>query len=287
MSRQIKTLFLMLFSLFLLVACQPAGGEVGVTPDVTLLPAPTAAATAEPTATTAAATTEPTATVEAATATATTAPAASLDAFVAQLQTALGTRDLAAMQALMSAPFTVGYWLSEGVQYTPDEAVAAFENDFLPAGATLVWADPAMDLAPLLQGQPPATFLGPDKQVVAALLSYGWGQDAAAEAIQFIIQQPDGSYRWDTMLYSSFGFGSLPAEIEAVVIATDEATLYSGPGTSYAPVATVAGGLPYPVLGLSDDRNWWRLECYDDNNERVPSCWVSADPAVTQPTTLP
>ncbi|MBP6787784.1 MAG: hypothetical protein KA170_09355, partial [Candidatus Promineofilum sp.] len=177
--------------------------------------------------------------------------------------------------------------LSEGVLYTPSEAVAAFESDFLPAGATLVWADPNMELTPLLQGQPPATFLGPDKQVVATLLSYGWGQDAGGEAIQFITQLPDGTYRWDTMLYSGFGFGSMPAEIEAVVIAADEATLYSGPGPSYAPVATVFGGLSYPVIGLSDDGAWWRLECYDDSNVRIPSCWVSADPTVTAPTTLP
>ena len=284
MSQQIKFLILAVLSLFLLIACQPTG-EVGVTPDVTLPPAPTEAATTAPTATTEAAT--PTTELPTATPPATDAPPATLDAFIIQLQAALSARDFPTMQTLMSDPFTVGFWLSEGVQYTPAEAVAAFENDFLPAGATLVWADPNMDLAPLLQGQPPATFLGPDKLVVATLLSYGWGQDAAAEAIQFIIQQPDGTYRWDTMLYSGFGFGSLPADVEAVVIAGDEATLYSGPGTSYAPVATVFGGLPYPVIGLSDDGNWWRLECYDDSNVRIPSCWVSADPAVTQPTTLP
>ena len=284
MSQQIKFLILAVLSLFLLIACQPTG-EVGVTPDVTLPPAPTEAATTAPTATTEAAT--PTTELPTATPPATDAPPATLDAFIIQLQAALSARDFPTMQTLMSDPFTVGFWLSEGVQYTPAEAVAAFENDFLPASATLVWADPNMDLAPLLQGQPPATFLGPDKLVVATLLSYGWGQDAAAEAIQFIIQQPDGTYRWDTMLYSGFGFGSLPADVEAVVIAGDEATLYSGPGTSYAPVATVFGGLPYPVIGLSDDGNWWRLECYDDSNVRIPSCWVSADPAVTQPTTLP
>ena len=277
-------LFAALVGLLLLVACQPNGNEVDVTPEVTLPAAPTAAATDEPTATVevATATTEaPTATVAA------TTPAATLDAFIAQLQAAINARDFATMQTLMADPFNVGFWLSEGVQYTPAEAVAAFESDYLPAGATVIWADPNMDLTPLLQGQPPATFLGPDKQVVATLLSYGWGADGLAEAIQFITQGADGTYRWDTMLYSGFGFGSLPADVEAVVIAADEATFYSGPGTSYAPVATVFGGLPYPVIGLSDDGHWWRLECYDDSNVRIPSCWVSADPAVTTPTTLP
>lgn len=285
MLRKMMVLLTIVVALLLLIACQPNGSDVAVTPDPTLPAAPTAAATVESTASpeAAAPTTEPpTPTVAA-----TTEPATSLATFIAQLQAALNARDFAAMQALMADPFSVGYWLSEGVLYTPSEAVAAFESDFLPAGATLVWADPNMELTPLLQGQPPATFLGPDKQVVATLLSYGWGQDAGGEAIQFITQLPDGTYRWDTMLYSGFGFGSMPAEIEAVVIAADEATLYSGPGPSYAPVATVFGGLSYPVIGLSDDGAWWRLECYDDSNVRIPSCWVSADPTVTAPTTLP
>lgn len=268
MSQQIKFLILAVLSLFLLIACQPTG-EVGVTPDVTLPPAPTEAAT-------------PTTELPTATPPATDAPPATLDAFIIQLQAALSARDFPTMQTLMSDPFTVGFWLSEGVQYTPAEAVAAFENDFLPAGATLVWADPNMDLAPLLQGQPPASFLGPDKLVVATLLSYGWGQDAAAEAIQFIIQQPDGTYRWDTMLYSGFGLGA-PTDADSVLINGDEATFYSGPGTSYEPVATVFGGQTYPVLGISDDGAWWRLLCFDDANEWIASCWVSADPTVTTP----
>lgn len=285
MLRKMMVLLTIVVALLLLIACQPNGSDVAVTPDPTLPAAPTAAATVESTASPEAAT--PTTEPPTPTVAATTEPATSLATFIAQLQAALNARDFAAMQALMADPFSVGYWLSEGVLYTPSEAVAAFESDFLPAGATLVWADPNMELTPLLQGQPPATFLGPDKQVVATLLSYGWGQDAGGEAIQFITQLPDGTYRWDTMLYSGFGFGSMPAEIEAVVIAADEATLYSGPGPSYAPVATVFGGLSYPVIGLSDDGAWWRLECYDDSNVRIPSCWVSADPTVTAPTTLP
>ena len=285
MLRKMMVLLTIVVALLLLIACQPNGSDVAVTPDPTLPAAPTAAATVESTASPEAAT--PTTEPPTPTVAATTEPATSLAAFIAQLQASLNARDFAAMQALMADPFSVGYWLSEGVLYTPSEAVAAFESDFLPAGATLVWADPNMELTPLLQGQPPATFLGPDKQVVATLLSYGWGQDAGGEAIQFITQLPDGTYRWDTMLYSGFGFGSMPAENEAVVIAADEATLYSGPGPSYAPVATVFGGLSYPVIGLSDDGAWWRLECYDDSNVRIPSCWVSADPTVTAPTTLP
>jgi hypothetical protein len=181
----------------------------------------------------------------------------------------------------------VGYWLSEGVSYAPAEAAAFLESAMLPEGAQIVWADPEMDLAPLLQGQPPATFLGPDKEVAAALLSYGWGENGDAEAIQFISRQADGSYRWELMLYSAFGFMGLPTDVEAVIVNADEATFYAGPGTEYEPVATVFGGQTYPVIGVSQDQQWWRLRCYDDVNALIPQCWVSADPAVTSPTTLP
>lgn len=280
MLQRMKVLVLGLLLGLLLVACQPVGDEVGVTPEATLPAAPTEAATTEPTATVeaATATAEPEAT---ATAPATTEPAASLDAFIAQMQQAATARDVATLEGLMADPFTIGYWLSEGVQLSAGEA-ALQVVDLSPADGALRWAPADLDLAPLLMGQPPATFLGPDKQVAATVLSAGWGEDGAGEAVHFITQQPDGAYRWDTMLYSGFGLAA-PTEAVSVVINGDEATFYSGPGTSYAPVATVFGGQSYPVLGVSDDGAWWRLLCYDDANVWIASCWVSADPAVTTP----
>lgn len=222
-----------------------------------------------------------------ATAPATSPSSASLDDFVGVLTQAIATRDFATMQTLMADPFSVGYWLSEGVSYSPAEAAQLLETSLLPDGSQVTWADPGMDLASLLQGQPPASFLGPDRQVAAALLSYGWGEDGSAEAIQFITQQPDGTFRWELMLYSGFGFTGLPTDVAAVLINADEATFYSGPGESYEPVATVFGGMTYPVIGVSLDQQWWRLTCYDDNNVLMPQCWVSADPAISSPTAAP
>lgn len=273
-----------LLVLLLAAACTPGGAPTETTPPamdiaLTLPPAPTDAPAEAATDTPA---TEPTATAEG-----TPASPVTADDFIATLQEAVAARDFATLQGLMADPFTVGYWLSEGVSYTPAEAAAFLESNVLPAGAQIVWADPDMDLAPMLQGQPPASFLGPDKEVAAAMLSYGWGEDASAEAIHFIARQPDGTFRWELMLYSGFGFMGLPTDVEAVVINADEATFYSGPGDTYDPVATVFGGMTYPVIGASQDQMWWRLRCYDDNNELIPQCWVSADPAVSAPSTLP
>jgi hypothetical protein len=222
-----------------------------------------------------------------ATAEATVPSAASLDDFVNGLKSAVAARDFTALQSYMADPFTVGYWLSEGVQSTPAEAAALFESSFLPEDAQIIWDDGETDLSQLLQGQLPDTFLPPGKELAATLLSYGWGPDAAGEAILFITEQPDGAFQWELMLYSGFGYAGIPTEVQAVVITADEATFYSGPGEAFEPVATVFGGFSYPVIGSSQDGNWWRLRCYDDNNVLIPQCWVSADPAISSPTTLP
>lgn len=281
MIKKVTWIVVIMLAALSLGACAPGGGQPAATvqPDkATPQPVATTAPTDAPVATAEPPTTEPPTTEP------TTAPATgTLEEFVATLQQAINARDFATLQTLMSDPFAVGYWLSEGVSYTPAEAVAFLETTYLPPNTQIIWADPDMDLAPLLQGMSPATFLGPDKQVAAALLSYGWGEDGATEAIHFVSQQADGSYRWELILVSAFGFGSMPTDVTSVTINADEATFYSGPGETYEPVATVFGGMPYPVIGVSADGLWWRLRCYDDNNALIPQCWVSADPAVAAP----
>lgn len=281
MQKRIPLFILLGLMMAFLITCTSTGQDIAPTlpPSEASIPPPLPTPEAST-----AATTEATATagVEA------TAPVTgSLEEFVDGLKLAVAERDFAALQSYMADPFTVGYWLSEGVQSNPAEATALFESNFLPQDAQIIWDNGETDLSQLLQGQLAETFLGPDKEVAAALLSYGWGADAAGEAIHFITEQPDGSFRWDTMLYSGFGFAGMPTEVQAVVINADEATFYSGPGEGFEPVATVAGGFTYPVIGSSQDGGWWRLRCYGDNNELIPQCWVSADPAVSSPTTMP
>jgi hypothetical protein len=278
------TLMLALLLLSLAAACAPSGSQVDGTLQPTAAIETAVSETAVvPTETTVAPTQEATATAAAEGTATIAAPAAALDEFISELKLAIDARDFPTLEGFMSDPFIVGYWLSEGVESTPTEAVAQFETNFLPEGAQIIWADPQTDLSQILQGQPPATFLAPGKELAAALLSYGWGPDAGAEAIQFITRQPDGTFKWEMMLYSGFGFTGLPTDVVSVLINSDEATFYSGPGATFNPVATVFGGQTYPVIGVSLDSEWWRLRCYDDNNVLIPQCWVSADPAITTP----
>ncbi|MGD9093672.1 MAG: SH3 domain-containing protein [Anaerolineales bacterium] len=79
------------------------------------------------------------------------------------------------------------------------------------------------------------------------------------------------------------GFRVIQTDVKAVVTISDETTFYSGPGETYESVATVFGGLTWPVTGVSEDELWWQLTCSDKRGVVISECWVSADPSVTAP----
>jgi uncharacterized protein YgiM (DUF1202 family) len=58
----------------------------------------------------------------------------------------------------------------------------------------------------------------------------------------------------------------------------------SGPGTSYGIVGKVFAGQMAQVTGATADRGWWRVICPDGT---AGSCWVVADPVLTQPADAP
>ena len=70
----------------------------------------------------------------------------------------------------------------------------------------------------------------------------------------------------------------------AFVLAQQDVSIYGGPGDQYGIVGSVASGQTAKVTGVSSDNNWWRVLCPDDT---VGNCWVSADPALTQPAQAP
>lgn len=71
-----------------------------------------------------------------------------------------------------------------------------------------------------------------------------------------------------------------PTDVQYVMAQRDVA-MYSGPGTQFSAISSIAGGMTAKVTGVSADGNWWRVICPDDT---AGSCWVSSNPADTQPT---
>lgn len=67
------------------------------------------------------------------------------------------------------------------------------------------------------------------------------------------------------------------------VMAEQDVTIYAGPGVDNPVVGQVAEGMIAKVTGVSADQQWWRVICPDETG----SCWVTADPALTQPISPP
>lgn len=225
----------------------------------------------------------------------------SLDEFTAQVEKAVIERNFEAMPALMSDSFTLAYWRSESVGVTPAEAVEQLRKD-LSAPAPVQFVS-GVDLAALLDGADPLAMAGPDVDLVSALYSTGWGSDGTGEAMLLVARNANGGFYWYGTLYAFDGFDDRPASRPPTATATPLPTgfdvrstsvryvmaqtnvnMRGGPGTTYAIIGGVAEGQVALVTGVTADGGWWRVIC---PNDTVGNCFVSADPALTQPTRAP
>jgi uncharacterized protein YgiM (DUF1202 family) len=83
------------------------------------------------------------------------------------------------------------------------------------------------------------------------------------------------------------GVTVLPSDVP-YVMALVNVNIRSGPGTNYGIVGKVFAGQMAQVTGVTPDAigdvRWWRVICPDGT---AGSCWVVADPALTQPADAP
>lgn len=68
------------------------------------------------------------------------------------------------------------------------------------------------------------------------------------------------------------------------VMAQRDVSMYSGPGTQFSVISSIAAGQTAKVTGVNASGSWWRVICPDDT---VGNCWVSADPVYTLPAQPP
>lgn len=79
-------------------------------------------------------------------------------------------------------------------------------------------------------------------------------------------------------------FPTKPTAVKYVQ-AKQDINIRKGPGTNYDIVGGVYAGQTAQVTGVSSaDGQWWRVICPDGS---VGDCWVSADPALTEPAPPP
>jgi len=124
------------------------------------------------------------------------------EALACSIQEALLARDIAALPTLMADPFATGYWASEGLSRTAEEAAAELDQYRLPADTNSLTFTTDRTQFPPLMGIPPEAMFGPDVSVAMVIYSEGWGPDGLGSALLFVIEQPDGTYVWNGILVS-------------------------------------------------------------------------------------
>jgi hypothetical protein len=127
-------------------------------------------------------------------------------ALACTIQKALLTRDIAALETLMTNPFTIGYWQSEGRIGSPAEITEELDQYRLPADTSGLTFTVDREQFPYMYGMPPENMFGPDFNVALVIYSQGWGQDGQDEAILLITENTTGEYYWHGMIYAGQGF---------------------------------------------------------------------------------
>ncbi len=156
-------------------------------------------------------------------------------AFAQSIVDALNARHFDVVRASMDQTVAFAFWESQGIAYTPDQAIAALQTNYLGA-ATLV-PDPSRDLAALLGGLNPYSMMGLDPARAYALYISGWGLDGKTEAILYVTRRADGSLYFYGLLIAPYGF------------IHDTPT----PTETPSPTPTPAFAAPYAVFGIRDE----------------------------------
>ena len=127
-------------------------------------------------------------------------------ALACDIQNALLSRDMAALETLMTNPFTIGYWQSEGRIGSPAEITKELDQYLLPADTSGLTFTVDREKFPYMYGMPPENMFGPDLNVVLVIYSQGWGQDEQGEAMLLIAENANGEYYWHGMIHAGLGF---------------------------------------------------------------------------------
>ena len=119
------------------------------------------------------------------------------------IQDGLRSRNTSALLDYMADPFIIGYWLSEAVQYTPQDFLILLpqlynfnDPDYTPR---LPFTTDRSQF-PELDGRPLEGRYGPDVNVVEVIYSQGWGAEGDNEALIYLSQDSAGDFKWHGML---------------------------------------------------------------------------------------
>ena len=116
------------------------------------------------------------------------------------------SRNTQPLLGYMGEIFRIGYWQSEGVEYTKEEAMRAIETSLLPSipGGMAFTQDET--LFPPLFGMQPEQIFSPDANIVEVVYSEGWGQEGLGAALLYFAEKPNGEYYFYGMVVAQQHF---------------------------------------------------------------------------------
>jgi hypothetical protein len=126
-----------------------------------------------------------------------------VEAVACNIQDGLRSRNISALLGYMEDPFIIGYWLSEGVFYTPQDFLNLLpqlynfnDPDYTPR---LTFSTDRSQF-PELDGRPLEGRFGPEVNVVEVIYSQGWGAEGDQESLIYLSQDSAGNFKWHGML---------------------------------------------------------------------------------------
>jgi uncharacterized protein YraI len=218
-----------------------------------------------------------------------------MENFKQMLVQALNAKDYETLRLMMDKSLTIAHWRSQGNAYDVETSLEQLKSNHLSAN-TSITADFAKDLTTLPDGTDPFSVFRLDVGPNHMLFVSGWGPEGKAEAILYMNYLLDGSLYWHSVLVAKDGFAEKlviapvtvpPVDMNAYptnvkyVLAQKDVRMRNGPGTQFSIIGWVAAGQTAKVTGVNFNGSWWRVICPDD---RVGSCWVSADHSLTKTT---
>lgn len=214
--------------------------------------------------------------------------------FKQALVQALNAREYDTLRLMLDQSLTIAAWKSEGSAYDVEPAIEQLKLNHLGTNSSIT-ADFAKDVATFPSNTDPFSVFGLDVGPNHMLFVSGWGPEGKDEAILYLNYLLDGTLYWHGVLIAKGGFANQivitpvvqPADTTVYstnvkfVLAQKDMRIRSGPGTQFNIIGWIAAGQTAKVTGVNFNNSWWRVICPDD---RIGSCWVSADPSLTKPT---
>jgi hypothetical protein len=119
---------------------------------------------------------------------------------ICNVQDSFRSRNTQPLLGYMGDPFHIGYWQSEGVDRTPEQALFELEEHQIPADPSGLTFTMDRALFPSLFGMQPEQIFPPDANIVGVVYSEGWEQDGQSAVLLYFADNGIGDIYFYGML---------------------------------------------------------------------------------------